>query len=672
MFKDLDRTGWIVVATCSVGLALWYTLVLPKLPKSQPVPTPAAAQVAKKESTSKDSAAPAAAAPVRMEVGAVLKSSEAEFQFTKTGGGVAETRILDHAKTLHSPEPIVLNEVQRRNPEDRPHPIGAIGERGAAWASPAYDLQFDASDYVMEAVPGKTVTLKGNFGKNLAVTKVFSLPVAADDTKKPDEHLLEMEITLDNKGAEPVDLGRLYVYAGAASAVTKTLGNMDTGLVYQERGSVTLRRVDWFKGFMLRPERLSEATATKHLDWVAVQSQFFTTIVRPLEPGAAGIWARPFPATIEGDLEQSRRMSSRGIEGAVGLPAVQLAAGERRTFHYEVYTGPKQFARLNSLPSGQVGVMVYDQIPIFGWMFGWLIRPIAQILVQVLVFFKDWTGNAGIAVLMLTVVVRALMWPLHAKAHMTSKRMSLLTPKLNELKEKYPDDPQRLQQEQMRLWSEYGINPMGGCLPAFFQMPIFIGYFRMLQSAVELRHQPFLGTWIHDLSMPDTVIAASAWFGGFDLNLLPILMAATSYLQFAMMPKTGDPNQRIMFMMFPLMFLFFCYSYASALALYWTWSNLISAGQTWWFNKRPIPPLVKKKGGVRRKSWMERLHEQAENAQRLQQQGGRTEGAAKPASRPNAPSLTSLSGRTESSAPFGERGPRKQKPKRKRSGKRRA
>lgn len=666
MFRELDRTGWVVVVSCGVALVLWSFLLAPKMaPPPASMPDEEAPQV-QHEPVVQDTGL----APARMEVSADLRTEEAEFQFTTTGGGLADARILDHAKELGSEERVVLNEVGRRNPSDRPHPIGALGERGADTGGNGFDLRFEASEYSMQA-EGKFVTLKGSHG-DLGVAKVFSLPGPGEDGRLPDGHVVQMEITLENKGGVPLDLSRFFIYAGAASAVNnQPMGNMDTGLVYQDKGRVTLRRVDWFKRFMLRPERESYATPVKQLDWMAVQSQFFTTIVRPVEQNSSGVWARPFQATIDGDLEESTRLSSRGIEGAVGLPRVPLGPGEKRSFHYEIYLGPKEFSRLASLPVNQHGVMVYDKIPVFGALFGWVIRPIAQILVQVLVFFKGWTGNAGIAVLLLTIVVRAIMWPLHAKAHMTSKRMSLLTPKLNELKEKYPDDPQKMQQEQMKLWGEYGINPMGGCLPAFFQMPIFIGYFRMLASATELRHEPFVA-WIRDLSMPDTITTLPIWLGGLDLNLLPILMAATSYLQFAMMPKTGDPNQRIMFMMFPLMFLFFCYTYASALALYWTWSNVISAAQTWIFNKRPIPPLVKQKGG-RRKSWMERLQEQAETAKRVQRaQEPRQNGvkpaagaSSKPAARPTGPSLTSLSGRSESSSNFGEKGPRKQKAKRK-------
>ena len=170
------------------------------------------------------------------------------------------------------------------------------------------------------------------------------------------------------------------------------------------------------------------------------------------------------------------------------------------------------------------------------------------------------------------------------------KRMSLLQPKMKELKEKYQDNPQKMNQETMALYRDYGVNPLGGCLPILLQMPIFLGFFAMLRSAVELRHEPWLG-WVDDLSMPDTIAEP----GGFPLNILPILMGVTMILQMRMTPSTGDKMQRRIFMLMPIIFLVFCYGFASALALYWTAQNIISIGQTWLLRNRQDVELVKRK-----------------------------------------------------------------------------
>jgi YidC/Oxa1 family membrane protein insertase len=184
------------------------------------------------------------------------------------------------------------------------------------------------------------------------------------------------------------------------------------------------------------------------------------------------------------------------------------------------------------------------------------------------------------------------------------------------IKEKYPDDPTKMNQEVMKLYKKFGVNPIGGCLPMLLQIPIFFGFYRMLQYAVELRHEPFLW-WVQDLSQPDTI----GHVMGFPINLLPIIMTLTSFAQMAMMPKTGDKMQQRLMMFMPFMFLFFCYSFASALALYWTTQNLFTIFQTWLTAKLPEPQLKEKAedpSKPKKKGFMERMIEKQEELQRSQ------------------------------------------------------
>ncbi len=232
----------------------------------------------------------------------------------------------------------------------------------------------------------------------------------------------------------------------------------------------------------------------------------------------------------------------------------------------------------------------------YGWF--WLVsRPLNWLLNNLhnLLDNISTTQSWGLAIICLTIIVRIFIWPLHAKSTHSMKRMSKLQPKMKELKEKYPDDPNKLNTEMMGLYRKYGINPLGGCLPMFIQIPIFFGFFKMLNSAVELRDQPFL--WVDDLSQPDTV----GYLLGLPINLLPIVMAGTSAIQMAMMPKTGDKMQQRIMLFMPLMFFFFCYNYASALALYWTTQNIFSIGQTYLMNKIPEPELSRPQG------WREKI-----------------------------------------------------------------
>lgn len=169
------------------------------------------------------------------------------------------------------------------------------------------------------------------------------------------------------------------------------------------------------------------------------------------------------------------------------------------------------------------------------------------------------------------------------------------------------------------MYREFGVNPMGGCLPLLVQIPVFFGFFTMLQYAVELRNQPFM--WVTDLSQPDTMghLPFGLPFLGdpVPVNILPILMAVTMVLQMKMTPSTGDKMQRRIMMFMPIMFFFFCYNFASALALYWTTQNIFSIGQTWLMQKMPEPELkTSKKAG--KKTFMQKMSERAEEAQKQQ------------------------------------------------------
>lgn len=150
----------------------------------------------------------------------------------------------------------------------------------------------------------------------------------------------------------------------------------------------------------------------------------------------------------------------------------------------------------------------------------------------------------------------------------------------------------------------------------FIQLPVFLAFYRMLWSAVELRHESFL--WVDDLAMPDTMFMIPGL--GIPFNLLPILMGLTSFIQIAITPKTGDKTQQMIFMLMPLIFLVICYNFAAALSLYWTTSNAFSILQTWLMNKMPEPELKKRAGG--KKSFMQKMQEQAEAAQKAKGSGG--------------------------------------------------
>ena len=277
-----------------------------------------------------------------------------------------------------------------------------------------------------------------------------------------------------------------------------------------------------------------------------------------------------------------------GVTLAMGIPNLAMAPNEIKTLTYDIYTGPKFNAYLRDL---NLTYPAISDIMAYGWLV-FLSVPMNWLLN----LFHGWFGNWGVAIICMTIVVRALIWPLHKKSYLAMKRMSLVQPEMAKLKEKYPDDPQKVNMEMMKLYQKYGINPASGCVPMLIQIPIFFAFYRVLQYSAELRGQPFC-LWMTDLSLPDTV----GHLFGIPINILPLIMAVTMIVQMRMTPQAGERSQRIIMNLMPLMFFLFCYNFASALALYWTTQNLISIGQTALIRRLPMPVLApsqkKKKPG---------------------------------------------------------------------------
>ena len=295
-------------------------------------------------------------------------------------------------------------------------------------------------------------------------------------------------------------------------------------------------------------------------------------MILPDAGDAQGVWARPVPVQID-----SKEL--KGVEGFLELPAFKLQPGESVTKQFTLYSGPAEHKQLSALGRDAVQMMNLDR-----W---WITRSVGSLLLRSMIFLEGFLHSYAWSIIVLTFIVRGLLWPIQGKANRSMKRMQLLQPKMTELRDKYKDDPTRMNQEVMKLYKDYGVNPVSGCLPMLIQIPIFIGFYSMLGTAVELRGASFL--WVHDLSRPDTV----AHFGGMALNILPLMMAATMVWQMQLTPKTGDPAQQKMMMFMPLVFVFVTYNFASALALYYTVQNILSIFQLYVTRNQPMPELAR-------------------------------------------------------------------------------
>jgi YidC/Oxa1 family membrane protein insertase len=199
-----------------------------------------------------------------------------------------------------------------------------------------------------------------------------------------------------------------------------------------------------------------------------------------------------------------------------------------------------------------------------------------------------WPYNYGVAIILLTFLIRIIFWPLNHKSMVSTRHMQEIQPLIAAVREKYKDSPQKQQQEMMALYKEHKINPMGGCLPMLIQIPVFFALFVVLRGAIELRFSSFL--WIADLSTPENLFKDTLPFA---INILPIFMGVTMWLQQRMTPA-GDPQQQRMMMMMPVLFTFMFYGFPSGLSLYWSVNQVMMIIQLAWMKKFHHAPLVKK------------------------------------------------------------------------------
>lgn len=293
--------------------------------------------------------------------------------------------------------------------------------------------------------------------------------------------------------------------------------------------------------------------------WVAIKSRFFVTV---LESGAPNTG---FSLTATRD-ESAAKYLLTGVSARMNYPNQVLSPGEGATRAYSLFIGPKKLSLLRAMGDR------LDDIMEFGF-FGWF----CKLLLPTLNFFYDLIPNYGVAIILLTFLVRIIFWPLTRSSTQSMKKMQEIQPKLKEIQKKFKDNPQKLQQETWAVYRENKVNPLSSCLPMLIQIPVFIALFTVLRSSVELRYSSFL--WITDLSEPENLFSGSIPIIG-SLNILPILMAATTGLQSYLTPAAGDPNQqRMMSIFMPLMMLFMFYSFPSALSLYWTVSQVLSIVQ---------------------------------------------------------------------------------------------
>ncbi len=284
------------------------------------------------------------------------------------------------------------------------------------------------------------------------------------------------------------------------------------------------------------------------LKWVGFTNKYFITALIP-----KGEEKRSVVTTREGESL---------IRAELTFPALSIPAGKEKSVHLTVYSGPKDLTFLISAGSGLEGAID------FGWF-----HALAEPLLRFLKILYTYTGNYGFAIILVTILIKLVFFPLANKSYKSMKDMQKLQPIMAEMKEKYKDDKERMSKEMMQLYRKNRVNPLGGCLPMVVQIPVFIALYNVLINAIELRHAPFL-FWITDMSAKDPYY------------ITPVVMGATMFLQQKMSPSAPDPTQQKVMMMMPVIFTFMFLNFPSGLVIYWLVNNVLSIAQQYYILKK--------------------------------------------------------------------------------------
>lgn len=601
----MDRKTIIAIGICLVSLFLLREIVDKMFP---PLKVPvaatnqvasvtnrmtAAAHAARQDTSPATLASPAntaatvatAAAPLLPVFGTntpeqlvVLSNGHARYTFTSRGGGLKLVELLKYPESISA-----LRKKKTAQSQD----VATLNESAAFAVGALLDDGTSAGDGNFQLTPTATgVRAEKVLTNGLALVKEFS---------PGSNYLIAATVRVENRSPVAVALPARELVTGTATP----LGPQDNGqfvgvMWYNGAKTDDSARLGWFEnrtlGCFPGTPRAVFRQGSNNVTWTSAHNQFFALLAMPEKPAPEMVVTRVSLPRF--DSTPATGLPPDGFQAALVYPAVMLAAGEAWETRLDLFAGPKDYRTLSRLPNNVDLVMNYSGF------FGGVARA--------LLLAMNWLHDVvrlpyGWAIIIITFAIKMVFWPLTAASTRSMKRMSEFQPQMKAIQEKYKDDPAKMNRKTMEFMKEHKINPVGGCLPMLIQIPIFIGFYQMIQSAIELRGAPFL--WIGDLSQPDTLfiipglgfIPFIAVPGvGLPVNLLPLIMGATQIWQMSLTPPSPgmDPTQQKLMRYMPLMFLVILYNFSAGLTLYWTVQNLLSILQTKMTKTKPTAAVV--------------------------------------------------------------------------------
>ena len=389
------------------------------------------------------------------------------------------------------------------------------------------------------------VRLQADMGQGITVEKVYTFHRGS--------YRIDLKHEVTNNGAAPVS-GNLYAQFLRDNKPPRG----DSSMVPTYTGAAVFTEQAKFRKVAFEDiDKAKREYPTEGKDgWIAMVQHYFVSAWLPEK----GVQREYFTRKLGENLYAVGTVLC-GASQAKGCETIAVKPGQKQTFGISLYAGPQEQRAIEKIAPGLEYTVDYGWLAVFAFPMFWALAAI-----------NDWVGNWGVAIILLTLLVKLLFYPLSAKSYQSMARMKVVAPKLQKIKELYGDDRQRLHQAMMELYKTEKINPLGGCLPILVQIPVFIALYWVLLSAVEIRQAPFM-LWIQDLSVQDPYY------------VLPLIMGITMLVQTKLNPPSPDPMQQKVMMAMPVIFTVFFLFFPAGLVLYWVVNNVLSIAQQWYVNR---------------------------------------------------------------------------------------
>ena len=434
-------------------------------------------------------------------------------------------------------------------PEQLPQGIMTVGVEGGTiegLENAVYTTDISTSSVALNQGE-KQVTFSWTNPLGITVKKAF--------TFRADSYLIDCNVVIQNGSSVPLNDSLVFSIPGLFNEEIKKNSRFafEGPLAYINNEFKTID-----------PDDLDEKNLyTGKIDWAGYSHRYFLTCAMPVQ-------------AVDGSLKLS--FANDIVTNNLVRKMERLDPAKQAQYDYVLYMGPKSYKVLSK----------YDNMLKKAINFGWF-DIIAKPLLIVMNAIHDVIPNYGVAIILLTILIKLIFWPLGTKSYKSMNEMKKVQPLMMEIREKYKNDKQRMNQEVMALYKTYKVNPASGCLPLLVQMPIFFALYRMLYQAIELRHAPFVG-WINDLSGPDRLFSFDFSIpmmqAPYGIPVLTLLMGASFLLQQKMTPTAGDPMQAKMMMIMPIMMTVLFINFPAGLVLYMFVNNIISMGQQYYTQKK--------------------------------------------------------------------------------------